>query len=148
MSFIANDVRYKQRFQNFGSAFNLLKSALESKDFDDFSDLELEGIVKRFEYTFELSWKLLKDYLEYEGIVFTIISPKSVLKESANKGFFKEAGMDAEIYLDMLNTRNISTHQYDFEEFMNAILKINGIFLNELKKQYEYFLNKVNENDV
>ncbi|MDZ7616742.1 MAG: nucleotidyltransferase substrate binding protein, partial [Patescibacteria group bacterium] len=51
-----NDVRWKQRFQNYSRAFLLLRSALQEKRLDDFSDLEQEGIVHRFEYTYELAW--------------------------------------------------------------------------------------------
>ena len=62
------DVRWQQRFQNFRRAFTLLREALENKNIDDYSDLEREGIIQRFEYTFELGWKTLKDYLEFNGV--------------------------------------------------------------------------------
>ena len=51
------DIRWKQRFDNFDRAFTLLHSALQSRALDDFSDLEQEGIIQRFEYSFELAWK-------------------------------------------------------------------------------------------
>jgi|APCry1669188970_1035186.scaffolds.fasta_scaffold165498_3 nucleotidyltransferase substrate binding protein (TIGR01987 family) len=63
------DIRWKQRFDNFGCAFKLLQSALTSRVLDDFSDLEQEGIIQRFEYTFELAWKTMKDYLENSGLL-------------------------------------------------------------------------------
>ena len=61
------EVRWKQRFQNFSRAYNLLNSVLEENDIDDLSNLEQEGVIQRFEYTYELAWKTLKDYLEYNG---------------------------------------------------------------------------------
>ena len=57
-----NAVRWRQRFENFERAFRLLREAFE-KDPAQMSDLEKEGVVQRFEYTFELAWKTLKDYL-------------------------------------------------------------------------------------
>ena len=58
------DIRWKQRFNNFSKAYNLLKSVFEEKKIEDLSLLEREGVVQRFEYTYELAWKTLKDYLE------------------------------------------------------------------------------------
>ena len=78
---MAKNIRWKQRFDNFESAFNLLKEAFE-KDITEMSDLEKEGVVRRFEYNFELAWKTLKDYLVYSGIVFDQITPRRVIKEA------------------------------------------------------------------
>jgi len=55
-------IRWRQRFENFERAFLLLREAFE-KDPAAMSDLEKEGAIQRFEYTFELAWKTLKDYL-------------------------------------------------------------------------------------
>lgn len=77
-----NDIRWLQRFENFSRAYGLLRSALEERDLDDFSDLEQEGIIQRFEYTYELSWKTMKDYLEHEGVVISPVTPRNVIKEA------------------------------------------------------------------
>ena len=78
------DVRWKQRLQNFDRAFVLLRSGLESKELDAFTDLEREGLIQRFEYTYELGWKTLKDYLEDSGVVVSPVTPgKSRVPASA-----------------------------------------------------------------
>jgi len=64
------DVRWKQRFQNFDRAFVLLRDGLEPGP-AALSPLEKEGIVQRFEYSFELAWKTLKDFLEESGLVIS-----------------------------------------------------------------------------
>jgi hypothetical protein len=64
------DIRWKQRFQNFDRAYALLSEALERKP-EALSLLEKEGVIQRFEYTFELAWKTLKDYLEEGGLVIS-----------------------------------------------------------------------------
>ena len=74
------DIRWKQRFQNFDRAFVLLRDALEEGP-GALNQLEKEGVVQRFEYSFELAWKTVKDYLEESGIVFPTVTPRQVLKD-------------------------------------------------------------------
>ncbi|MDR0328972.1 MAG: nucleotidyltransferase substrate binding protein [Planctomycetaceae bacterium] len=73
------DIRWKQRFQNFRRAFGLLREAVEGRNIDEYSDLEQEGIIQRFEYTFELGWKTFKDYLEFKGIAPSEMTPRQVI---------------------------------------------------------------------
>lgn len=68
------------------------------KDVDEMSDLEKEGVVQRFEYTFELAWKTLKDYLVYSGVVLDQITPRKVIKEA----FAAKIIDDGQIWIDML----------------------------------------------
>jgi hypothetical protein len=80
------DVRWKQRFQNFDRAVVLLREPFE-REVASLSDLEKEGTIQRFEYTVELAWKTLKDYLENEGQTISPVTPRNVVKEAfAAKG--------------------------------------------------------------
>ncbi|MCL2095448.1 MAG: nucleotidyltransferase substrate binding protein [Oscillospiraceae bacterium] len=139
------DIRWKQRFQNFGRAFSLLRSIAESKSAEDFSDEECELIVGRFIFTFELAWKTLKDYLEYEGLKLTEASPRKVIKECAESGIFDAAETDAQVFIDMLEARNVMAHSYDYEKFKKITADIVGDYTRELDKIYFYFLSKVVE---
>nr|VFJ72376.1 MAG: nucleotidyltransferase substrate binding protein, HI0074 family [Candidatus Kentron sp. FW] len=60
----------------------LLRSALEQKSLDRFSDLEQASIIQRFQYTYELAWKTCKGYLEFDGIYFIPATPRNVIKEA------------------------------------------------------------------
>ena len=137
-----NDVRWQQRFRNFGRAFGLLREALEDKNIDDYSDLEREGIIQRFEYTFELGWKTFKDYLEFSGVNLTEATPRKVIKECAADNIFGEAEINSEIFMDMMLSRNALSHTYDFEQFKQVIVKIKELYLSELEKEYLYFMKK------
>ena len=137
-----NDIRWKQRFQNFRRAFDRLRSVFEDKNIDEFSELEQEGIIKRFEYTFELGWKTFKDYLEFSGVQLTEATPRKVIKECAVLGIFNDTGINAEIYLDMMLSRNALSHIYDFEQFRQIIVKVKNDYLCELEKEYTFFMNK------
>ena len=141
------DIRWIQRFQNFERAFILLRSALEEKEIEEFSELEQEGIIQRFEYNFELAWKTLKDYLEYSGITLRESTPRTVIKEAAVSGIFNSAGIAPDIFFDMLLARNALSHTYDFEKFKIVLQKTKLQFLEELEKLYQFFLEKRAEND-
>src|SRR5687768_12428695 len=73
------DVRWRQRLENYSRALSLLHAALANGP-DVLNDLEKEGVVQRFEYTVELAWKVLKDFLEYSGAQLPSVTPKSVVK--------------------------------------------------------------------
>ena len=64
---MTEEVRWHYRFRNFSRAFSLLREALE-EEASTLNQLEREGVIQRFEYTFELAWNLLKDRLEYDGV--------------------------------------------------------------------------------
>lgn len=64
-----NPPRWIYRFDNFKRAFNLFRDAIYTMREREINQLEKEGMIQRFEYTWELTWKVLKDYLEYKGIV-------------------------------------------------------------------------------
>ena len=113
------DVRWQQRFQNFDRAFVLLSEALVRKP-EALSMLEKEGVVQRFEYTFELAWKTLKDYLDASGLVITPVTPRQVIKEA----FAAKVLADGNVWIKMLDNRNLLSHTYDglvFEAAANAI---------------------------
>ena len=75
---MTTDIRWKQRFQNFDRGVVLLREALESGP-SALSALEKEGVIQRFEYTFELAWKTIKDFLEAGGLVVSPITPRQVI---------------------------------------------------------------------
>jgi nucleotidyltransferase substrate binding protein (TIGR01987 family) len=62
-----HDIRWKQRFENYAKAFQSLKGAVEQ---DNLNELERNGLIQRFGFTLDLSWKVLKDYLQEKGFVF------------------------------------------------------------------------------
>lgn len=100
--------------------------------------LEKEGLVQRFEYTFELAWKTLKDYLESQNV--DVRFPREVIKS----GFQYELIEDGEIWLEMLEMRILMTHTYDEEIFNTSITKITGYFYPEIEKLFLFLNNQIN----
>lgn len=99
------DIRWKQRFQNLKKSFFGLETALKITNPDI---VQKAGIIQFFEMTFELAWKTLKDYLEYNGFQ-NLISPSAVIKTA----FQAEIILDGHSWLDCLENRNQMSHIYD-----------------------------------
>jgi len=134
------DNRWKQRFSNFNRAFLLLREAMEN-DLSTLSQLEKEGIIQRFEYTFELAWKVLKDKMENDGLVLDKISPKAVVKEAYAAKYIN----DAETWLKMIGDRNLMSHTYDFMKFEAVIQSIASDYLPMLDEWHCQLLIEANE---
>lgn len=118
---MSQDVRWKQRFENFKKAFLLLKE-VEEMDYLKLNQLEKEGLVQRFEFTLELAWKTLKDKMEDDGLILDQISPKSVIREAYQNKYIN----DPEVWFKMIGDRNLLSHTYDvsiFEKLVPLILK-------------------------
>ena len=131
------DVRWKQRFQNFDRAFVLLREALERRP-ESLSLLEKEGVVQRFEYTFELAWKTLKDYLEEDGLVISPVTPRQVIKE----GFAAKVIADGQVWINMLDNRNLLSHTYDSAVFEQAVQAIATRYLPAMRQLHEFLGGK------
>ncbi len=102
------DVRWKQRFNNYCKAFQTLVAAVELARTRDLSDLERQGLIQSFEFTHELAWNVLKDYLEDKGIMGLIGS------KDATRTAFKNALIeDGDAWMEMIADRNRTSHTYD-----------------------------------
>lgn len=128
------DIRYIQRFQNFEKSFILLQNSL---DITEPSIVEKAGVMHFFETTFELSWKLVKDYLSFIG--HDVNSPREAIKQS----FQIELINQGDIWLKALTDRNLSVHTYDEEMANNVYKKINNIYFHLLNDLYDMFKSKI-----
>lgn len=126
------DIRWQQRFENFKRAFFLLKETQELK-LNQLSALEKEGIIQRFEFTLELAWKTLKDKMEFDGLQLDRISPKVVLKEAYQAKYIN----NIELWLEMINDRNLVSHTYDFTVFEELIPVIQSKYIPLIQDLHE-----------
>ncbi len=106
------DTRWKQRFSNYEKALAQLTDAIETYR-DTENDLIKEGIIQRFEFTHELAWKVMKDFLEYEGYV-NITGSRTATREMYNKDLL-ENGQE---WMNMIESRNETVHTYQ-EKILN-----------------------------
>lgn len=99
------DIRWKQRFQNFEKALARLQDAVATQNP---SELEKAGVIQTYEFTFEMAWKTVQDYLEAQEV--SVSFPRDVIKAG-----FKYELLNGELWLDMLQKRNLMSHSYDEE---------------------------------
>jgi nucleotidyltransferase substrate binding protein (TIGR01987 family) len=107
-----DDVRWKQRFSNYKNALAQLTLFIEKKELNI---LEKQGLIKSFEYTYELAWNTLKDYLEYQGIS-GLIGSRDTIRASFKEGLIE----DGAIWMNMIESRNRTSHTYN-EDIANEI---------------------------
>ncbi|MFN3800360.1 nucleotidyltransferase substrate binding protein [Belliella pelovolcani] len=112
------DIRWKQRFENYQKAFSQLKSAIEDNGVNPI-DIIKEGILQRFEFTHELAWKVMKDYLEFEGIQ-NITGSRSATREAFNIGLIQKG----QIWMDMIESRNKTVHTYNQDVLIVEFKKV------------------------
>ena len=131
---MAEEVRWRYRIRNFSRAYALLSEALD-QEVAELNELEREGAIQRFEYTFQLAWLTLKDRLEYGGIVFIEVTPRYVIQQA----FAAKLIDDAEVWIDMLVDRNLMSHTYDFARFEEVLGSVRNRYLAVLGDLYERF---------
>ncbi|MDR2117591.1 MAG: nucleotidyltransferase substrate binding protein [Planctomycetaceae bacterium] len=131
-----DDIRWKQRFSNFLKALILLEEAVQLKSQRTLTVLESQGFIQRFEFTHELAWNVLKDYLEYQGQIF-ITGSRDATREAFNKNLIE----DGETWMEMIKSRNLSSHIYDGEIMDGLVEKI----INSYYPLFVTFRDKMNK---
>ena len=121
--------RFEERKKDLINATNRLKEALNEEE----SDLIIDGVLHRYEFTFELAWKTLKDYLEYLGVTINTGSPREVIKES----FAHDLISDGETWIKMMLARNSLSHLYDEETFREVYEEIKNEYIYQIEKLVE-----------
>ena len=110
------DIRWHQRFLSLKKAFNQLERFIAE---EELNEMEEQGLIKAFEYTYELSWKTLQDLLKEKGYN-DILGPKPVIEQSFQDGYITKG----KEWLKMHNSRNLTTHSYDKETADEIVLQI------------------------
>ncbi len=128
------DIRWIQIFSNFKRAFEQLKNAVELTQKRKLSNLEKQGLIQVFEYTHELSWKVLKDFLESRGNQ-EIYGSRDAIKEAFKFGLLE----NGEAWMQMIKSRNLSSHTYDETRADDIVEVIKNSYYNE----FNLFLNKM-----
>ena len=104
------DIRWKQRFENYLKALQTLIDAVELAQNRELSKLEQQGLIQGFEFTHELAWNVLKDYLEHKGFV-DLIGSRDATRTAFKNGLLE----DGDVWMAMIKARNQTSHTYNPE---------------------------------
>ena len=132
------DIRWQQRFSNYEKALLHLKNAVALSEQRVLSYLEKQGVIQAFEFTHELAWNVLKDYLQDQGNQ-NIKGSKDATREAFRVGLIA----DGEQWMAMIQSRNVSSHTYDertAEQLVNAIIEHYFPLFESLQTEMEKYL--------
>ena len=102
------------------------------------SQLAKEGTIRRFASSLELGWKVMKDYLEFEGVALPQVTPRAVIREA----FKANMTSDGSVWMDALDARNRMSHVYDLESFEKVVQEIRDRYLAAMEDLSEFLLAK------
>ncbi len=104
----SQDVRWRQRFNSYQKALSQLGEAVELRRQRTLTNLEKQGLIQAFEFSYELGWNTLKDYLTYQGTV-GLVGARDTIREA----FRRDLIIEGEKWMEMLADRNLTSHTYD-----------------------------------
>lgn len=107
---MGSDIRWRQRFDNYQRALQTLSRAVALSAERPLSELEQQGLIQGFEFTHELAWNMLKDFLEAQGIA-GLIGSRDAIRTAFKNGLLQEG----ETWMEMIKARNLSSHTYQLE---------------------------------
>jgi len=120
------DIRWKQRFNNLKKAYIQLSDAV---DMEEYSDLEREGLIQRFEYTYELAWNTIKDFYKYQGDE-NIQGSRDAFRIAFERGLI----MDGAVWMKMVDNRQKTSHTYNKETAEEISVLIREVYCGEFGK--------------
>lgn len=126
------DIRWIQRFNSYSKAFKQLRNAVELSHSRPLSELEEQGLIQAFEYTHELAWKTLKDFLEDKGNS-TLYGSKDVTRAAFKLGIIE----NGEVWMNMIKSRNQTSHTYNEENALDIVKDIVNLYYINFNLLYE-----------
>lgn len=127
------DIRWVQRFNHFKKALAQLTKFMQKTELNE---LEEQGLIQAFEYTHELAWKVQKDFLESQGVP-ELFGAKNVAREAFKTGLIA----DGDIWMRMIESRNLTSHTYNEETTRQILTAIKGEYFGAFQSLFHRFEN-------
>jgi len=128
------DIRWKQRFSHYRKALMQFNNAVSIAEERELTDLEQQGLIQSFEYTHELAWNVLRDYLRYQGQQ-QIHGIRDAVRLAFNTGLLE----NGDIWMDMIRDRNQTSHAYNQEAAAAIAERILNFYAEEFSKFEQTF---------
>ena len=134
---MSEDIRWKQRFSNYQKALRQMQRFIDK---GELSELEEQGLIKSFEYTYELAWNTLKDFLEFKG-QSDIYGSRDAIRKAFQLGIIE----DGEIWMDMIKSRNRTSHTYNEDTAKEISRTVISVYYSAFKEMDQKFDTLKNE---
>ena len=140
---MANSIpRWEQKLQSYHKALNRVAEVVNVMDKRQLNDFEADGLIQRFEFTFELAWKLMKSYAEFQGTDKEIMGSRDAIRWAFENKIISDSG----IWMEMVKRRNDTSHTYDEDTAAEVVLRIKSSYYQAFMALYERMRNLASEN--
>ncbi len=125
----SREERWIQRANSFERALSRLRAAITLAEERELSDLESQGLIQGFEYTHELAWKTMKNFFEAQGTT-NLYGSRDTTRVAFRNGLIE----NGEVWMDMIEKRNLTTHTYDEDIANEVVMTIRNSYFHEFER--------------
>lgn len=138
--------RWEQKLQSYHKALNRLAEIVNVMDKRQLNEFEADGLIQRFEFTFELAWKLMRSYAEFQGTDKEIMGSRDAIRWAFENKLISDSGT----WMEMVKRRNDTSHTYDEDTASEAVLSIKESYYQVFTAFYDRMkkLASANQHDL
>ena len=133
--------RWEQKLQSYHKALDRLAEVVNEMDKRQLNDFEADGLIQRFEFTFELAWKLIKSYAEYQGTDKEIMGSRDAVRWA----FENHLISDSATWMEMIKRRNDTSHTYDEDTAAEVVLRVKDFYYQDFVALFDKMKKLVSE---
>ena len=125
--------RWEQKLNNYRKALRRLAEVVHVMDVRQLNDFEADGLIQRFEFTFELAWKLMKSYAEYQGVDKEIMGSRDAVRWAFDCGLIT----NCDVWMEMIKRRNDTSHTYDDDTAAEVVKSVKEVYFQAFVDFYD-----------
>jgi nucleotidyltransferase substrate binding protein (TIGR01987 family) len=129
--------RWEQKLGSYRKALSRLAEVVNVAKVRQLNDFEADGMIQRFEFTFELAWKLMKSYAEYQGTDKEIMGSRDAVRWAFENKLIE----DSDVWMEMIKRRNDTSHNYDEDAAADVIVCVKDVYF----QAFVYFYQRMND---
>ena len=125
--------RWEQKLGNYRKALRRLAEVVNVAKVRDLNEFEADGLIQRFEFTFELAWKLMKSYADYQGVDKEIMGSRDAIRWAFENGLIAES----DVWMEMIKRRNDTSHTYDEDTATEVVNRVENVYYQAFVSFYD-----------
>ena len=129
--------RWEQKLNSYRKALSRLAEVINVMKVRQLNDFEADGLIQRFEFTFELAWKLMKSYADYQGTDKEIMGSRDAVRWAFENKLIE----DSDVWMEMIKRRNDTSHNYDEDTAADVIVRVKDVYF----QAFVYFYERMND---